>query len=132
MLRYKNTTNLSELQKYFSSPGKAIQTLFTVLRSLKIQNKAFQIIDKINTKHNGKQVFILLLLFPLFAVKDISHFAKSPLHQLYRCGKDVFYQFLNSPFFDWRTFMYHITKQLIRRVEKQSQDTEEAPVLYPL
>ena len=36
MLQYKNTTNLSELQKYFSSSEKAIQTFFTMLRSLKI------------------------------------------------------------------------------------------------
>ena len=128
MLRYKNTTNLSELQKYFSSSEKAIQTLFKVLRSLKILNKPFQVVDKVNTKYIGKQLLIILLLFPLFAVQDISHFAKSPLHQFYKCGKDVFYQFLNCLLFDWRKLSYQITKQLIPRVEKNSQVTDDTPV----
>ena len=106
MLRYKNTVKLGDLQKYFSSHEKAIQTLFRGLRSLRIYNKSFQTVDKCNTKYGGKQLFTILLLFPLFAVKDVSHFAGSSLYQLYQCGKDVFYQFLNSPFFDWRKFSF--------------------------
>ena len=128
MLPYKITTNLSELQKYFSSSEKAIQTLFKELRSLKISDRLFRAIDKINTKYNGKPLFTQLLLFPIFAVKDISHFAGSPLYQLYKCGKDVFYDFLNCPLFNWRKLSYQITKQLIRRVEKQSDTADSAPV----
>ena len=79
MLPYKNRTNLWELQKYFSSEEKAIQTLFRELRSLRLYHKTFQSIDKFNTKYTGKQIFIHLLLFPLFAVKDISHFTESSL-----------------------------------------------------
>ena len=128
MLRHKSTVNLSELQKYFSSGEKAIETLFKMLRSLKINNKPFEAVDKVNTKYNGKQVFTQLLLFPIFSVKDISEFAQSYLYQLYKCGKDVFYQFLNCPHFDWRKLSYQITGQLIRRVEKQSEVTTDAPV----
>jgi hypothetical protein len=128
MLRYKISVNISELQKYFSSSEKAIQTLFKGLHSLKIYNKPFQAIDKINTQHNSKQLFTLLLLFPLFAVKDISHYAGSSLYQLYKCGKDVFYQFQNSPLFDWRKLLYQITKQLIRRVETRSYEAGKTAV----
>ena len=101
MLRYKNTVNLGELQKYFSSSEKAIHTLFKELRSLRIYKKPFQTVDTINTQYGSKQVFTMLLLFPLFAVTDISHFTQSSLYQLYKCGKDVFYQFLNCSLFDW-------------------------------
>jgi len=128
MLRYKNTVNFGELQKYFSSNEKAVETLFKGLSSLRIYNKPFKAIDKINTQHSAKQLFTLLLLFPLFAVKDISCFAKSSLYQFYNCGKDVFYQFLNSPLFDWRKLSFQITKQLIHRVEKHSYITDETPV----
>jgi hypothetical protein len=38
----------------------------------------------------------------------------------YKCGKDVFYEFLNSSLFDWRKLLFQTTKQLIRRVEKRS------------
>jgi len=128
MLRHKSTVNLYELQKYFSSNEKAIETLFKELRSLKISNKPFKAIDKVNTQHSGKQTFILLLLFPLFAVKDVSYFTKSSLYQLYKCGKDVFYTFLNSPVFDWRKLSYQITKQVIHRVEKNSYIADGEPV----
>jgi len=128
MLRYKITPNLSELQKYFSSSEKAIQTLFKELRSLKMSQKTFQSMDKINTQYSGRQIVIWLLLFPVFAIKDISHFASSPLYSFYKCGKDVFYEFVNCPLFDWRTFSFQITKQLINRVEKHADIPENRPV----
>ena len=128
MLRYKSTVNLGEQQKYFSSSEKAIHTLFKELRSLRIYNKPFQSVDKINTQYGSKQVFTMLLLFPLFAVTDISNFTQSSLYQLYKCGKDVFYQFLNCSLLDWRKLSYQITKQLISRVEKHSHAPEKAPI----
>ena len=128
MMRHKSTVHIGELQKYFSSGEKAIATLFRELRSLKIQTKPFRAVDKVNTLHSGKQVFNLLLLFPVFAVHDISHFAKSSLYQLYQCGRDVFYQFLNCPVFDWRKLSFQVTKQLIGRVEKNAHITDDKPV----
>jgi hypothetical protein len=128
MLRHKGTIKLSELQKYFSSDENALQTLIREMRSLRIYNKDFQAVDKVNTQYGGKQIFTMLLLFPLFAVKDISHYAGSSLHQLYKCGKDVFYDFLNSPLFDWRKLSFQITGQLIRRIEKHTEVTSDAPV----
>ena len=88
MLRYKNTVNPGELQKYFSSSEKAIHTLFKELRSLRIYKKPFQTVDTINTQYGSKQVFTMLLLFPLFAVTDISNFTQSSLYQLYN-GTDL-------------------------------------------
>jgi len=120
MLPHKSTKIISELQKYFSSSEKTIQTLLGELISLKISDKLFKGIDKNNTQYKGKQKFILLLLFPIFAIKDISHYSKSPLYQLYKCGKDVFYEFSNSSFFNWRQLSYQITKQLFRRIENLS------------
>ena len=112
------------MQKYFSSSEKAIQTLFNELRSLKIYGNIFRSVDKINTQYTGKQRLTLLLLFPIFAVKDISCFAQTSLFQLYKCGKDVFYDFLNSPHIDWRKLSFQLTKQLINRVEKNSEKTD--------
>ena len=120
MLRHKSTINLSELQKYFSSEEKATQTLFKELRFLKISNRLFQTVDRINTQYSGKQTFTLLLLFPFFAVKDISCFAGSYLYKACHSGKDVFYRFLNSPLLDWRKLLFQISKQLISRIEKNT------------
>jgi hypothetical protein len=128
MLRYKNRTNIGELQQFFSSSESAIHTLFRELRLLKIYNKTFQSVNKVNTRHTGRQVFTLLLLFPLFAVKDISCYAKSSLFRLYKCGKDVFYEFLNNPLIDWRKLSLQVTKQLINRVQRHSYFGDEVPV----
>jgi hypothetical protein len=83
MLRHKSTTIISELKNYFSSNEKSIQTLFTVLRSLRLSGKMFQSVDKINSRYSGLQKFMLLILFPLFEVKDISHYKESMLYQLF-------------------------------------------------
>ena len=106
MLRHKSTNFISELQNYFSSNEKAITTLFQHLRSLKIFDSQFQKLDKINTQYNGKQIFTLLLMFPLFDVKDISHFAQSCVYQLYKCGKDVLCEFQRTSLINWRKLAY--------------------------
>jgi len=128
MLRHKNTKFISELKNYFSSNEKIFQTLFIELRSLKISDKQFESVDKINSQYTCYQKFLLLIIFPLFAVKDISHYGESFLYQTVKCGKDVFYRFINNPDFSWRKLSYHVNLRLLKRVEKSSYDTENKPV----
>jgi len=71
MLPNKSTTIISELKNYFSFNEKSIQTLFTELRSLKISDKVFRGVDKNNNRYAGLQKLILLILFPLFNIKEI-------------------------------------------------------------
>jgi hypothetical protein len=120
MLHHKSTKIISELQKYFSSNEKTMQTLLTELSFLQIPDKSLEGMDKINTKYKGKQTFILLLLSPIFGIKDISGYLQSSLYQLYNIGKDVFYNFFNNMFLNWRKLSYKFTKQLIHKVEKAS------------
>jgi len=128
MLQYKSTTIISELQKYFSSSEKAIPTLLRELSSLRFFDRIFQAVEKENTQYSGYQRFILLLLFPLFDIKDISDFTQSPLYQLYKCGKDVFYRFQNDFRIPWRNIAFKMNRQLIKRVEKHSYNTDSKPV----
>jgi hypothetical protein len=96
MLPNKGTKTISELKNYFGSNEKSIQTLFTEFRSLKISDKIFQSVDKPNTQYTCFQKFIFLILFPLFEIKDISHYDGSSLYPLFKCGKDVFYRFIEE------------------------------------
>ena len=128
MLQHKSTTIISELKKYFSSNEKIFQTLFTELSSLKISDKLFQSVDKINSQYAGYQKFILLILFPLFTVKDISHYRESSLYQVIKCGKDVFYRFIDNSNFSWRKLAYHVNFRLLKRVEKSSYNAENKPI----
>jgi hypothetical protein len=124
MLQHKNKQILSELKNYFSSKEKAIQTLLTELCALKLTNKKFQYFDKNNSQYSGFQKFILLILFPLFEIKDISHYKESSLYQLFTCGKDVFYRFINNPNFQWRKFAYQINFRLIKGIKKSTENKE--------
>ena len=99
-----------------------------MLRSLRISGKMFQAVDKINSQYSGLQKFILLILFPLFDVKDISHYKESSLYQLYKCGKDVFYRFTGNADFSWRRLSCHVNLRLLKRVEKSSYNNENRPV----
>jgi hypothetical protein len=115
MLRHKNTTIISELKNYCISNEKSLQTFFTVLRSLRISGKMFQTVDKINNQYSCLQKFILLILFPLFDVKDISHYNESTLYQLYNCEKDVFYRFAGNTDFPWRKLACYVNLRLLKR-----------------
>jgi hypothetical protein len=129
MLQYKSTNFISELQNHFSSREKAITTLFQHLRSLKIFESHFQKFDKVNTQYYAKQIFTMLLLFPFFDVKDISHFSQSSVFYVFKCGKDVFYEFQKSVQMNWRKLSYSVTKQLINRVEKNSHKADTQPII---
>jgi hypothetical protein len=61
---------------------------------------------------------MLLMLFPLFDVKDISHYKESALYRLLQCGKDSFYRFIDNPDFSWRKLAYHVNVRLFKQVEK--------------
>jgi hypothetical protein len=128
MLQYKSTNIIGELQIYFSSSEKAVTTLFQNLRSLKIYSTPFRTIDKCNTQYCGKHLFTLLLLFPFFTVKDVSHFNQTSVYQLYKCGKDVFYEFLKNSVINWRKLSYQITKQFIRKANSNSDKADTNPI----
>jgi hypothetical protein len=128
MLHYKSTKIISELKNYFSSNEKIFQTLFRELGSLKISDKHFLSVDKKNTQYSGYQIFTLLMLFPLFGFKDISHYKESPLYQVVKCGKDVFYRFINNCNFSWRKLSYQVNLRLLKRIEKSSYNNDNQPI----
>jgi hypothetical protein len=128
MLRHKSTTTISALKKYFGSNERSIQTLLTVLRSLRLPDKMFQAVDKINSRYSGLQKFMLLILFPLFDVKDISHYKESILYQLFKGGKDIFYRLIDNPDFSWRELAYHVNLRLLKRVDKSVYVEGNRPV----
>jgi len=128
MLHDKGTKLISELKTYFSSTDKSIQTLFTLLRSLKLSVNVFKSVDKINSQYSGLQKLLLLMLFPLFDIKDVSHYKESALYTLLHCGKDAFYRFMGNPDFSWRKLAYHFNMRLLKEVEKSSYINESKPV----
>lgn len=125
MLRNKDTTILSEINDFFTTNEKAIFHIFKTLQSIKLSKKLFFKNDACNVKYRNVEKLTLLLLFPVFDIKDASHFGDSVLHKLISCGKDVFYRILNDSNIDWRSISYDLNLKLLKTTESKSESQEE-------
>jgi len=121
MLRSKDTTILSEINDFFTSSEKAIETVFSILRSLKLSEAKFLSKEKHNNSYKNTDKLLILLLFPLFKIKSGYDYKTSSLYPIISCGKDVFYRLLNNPTINWRKFHYVISKKLIKQVATKTE-----------
>ena len=120
MLRHKDTIILSEINGFFTSSEKAMETIFSFIRSLTFSDKKFGFSQANNLKYSNHNKLVLLLLFPFFDIKTSWHYADSALYRFLCCGKDVFYRILNDSSIDWRNLAYSLNMQLIRKVQNNS------------
>ncbi len=128
MLRHKDTVILSEIKDFFTTSEKAMETILSFMSSLTFSDKQFSFPQAVNLRYQNYSKLVLLLLFPFFDIQDASHYSESALFKYIRCGKDIFYRFINNSMIDWRKFAYSLNMQLIRKVEKQSNTAiESAP-----
>jgi HEPN domain-containing protein len=123
MLQNKDTSIICEIKDFFASSEKAIFTIFEKMSSLTLSEKQFQIESKCNNRYKNIEKLILIVLYPFFAIENISQYTASSLYPFMQCGKDVFYRFLNNSAICWRTIPYKISKQLIRQVNKHAEET---------
>ena len=118
MLSNKGTNIFSEINSFFpeNDNRKAINSIMDIARHLKISGKSLSIESNDNCKFTRLQVLELLLLFPLFMVKNAFHYSESVLFKVLSCKKDVFYRFMANGSLDWRKILYRINLQLIGKI----------------
>jgi len=126
MPRPEITNILSEISTFFTKndDSKAIRTIMDVVKHLKISEKSLSLESHWNCKYTRLQVFELLLLFPLFMVKNAYHYSDSSLFRFVSCKKDVFYRFMVNGSFDWRKIVYRINRQLLDKIILRSDDNK--------
>jgi len=128
MLHHKSTTIVSEINDFFTSSEKAIQTLLTILSSLTLSEKQTGLESKSNNQVKNINKLLLLLLFPFFGIKDAWHYEGSSLYPALNHGKDIFYRLLNDSSVNWRKISYKLNRQIIDRAqtdkEKEGQDVQ--------
>jgi hypothetical protein len=123
MLQRKDTTNISELNDFFTSSEKVCDTVLWIIRSLKLNGRRFELFESDRAIYGPGSVLTYLLLFPLFQLSNVRAFSQSVLSKLFGGGKDVFYRLKNNEIVNWRSLHYRITLQLIRLATSRS--TEE-------
>jgi hypothetical protein len=113
MLRSKDTTNISEINGFFTSSEKVCQTVLWIIRSLNLNSKQLRPSDSDRSTYSSGNILTLLLLFPLFQLSNVRSYSQSILLKLFKGGKDVFYRFKNNEMINWRALHYQVTSQLI-------------------
>jgi hypothetical protein len=123
MLRSKDTTNISEINGFFTSSEKVCHTILWIIRSLKLNSKQLRPSDEYRLTYCSGNILTLLLLFPLFQLSNVRAYSQSVLFKLFKGGKDVFYRFKNDEMINWRALHYQITSQLIGIATSAEQPT---------
>ena len=103
----ESTNIFSEISTFFTEKDddKAIRTIMDIARHFKLSEKSLSFESRWNCKYTRLQIFELLLLFPLFMVKNAFHYSDSSFARIMSCKKDVFYRFMENGSFDWREYI---------------------------
>lgn len=125
MLHNKSTTIISDINDFFTTSEKAINTILTICSSLRISEKQIGLESKSNNEYNNITKFFLILMFPFFDVSNAWKYKNSVLFPILSCGKDVFYRLINSSSINWRKISYKISMQLITKTSVKSIDNQE-------
>lgn len=64
MLQHKDTTNISELNNFFTSSEKVCETVLWIIRSLKRNGKRFEISESDRCIYGPGSELTFLLFFP--------------------------------------------------------------------
>lgn len=118
----KNRHIIGELQEFFANndASKAINSISTIMNSIRIQSKVIGSVKNPNCKFTCLQVLQLLMLFPFFSVKNAANYSSSALSKLFTCNKDMFYRFMNDGNVNWRRIIYSVFRQLYSRVSRKT------------
>ena len=124
MLHHKCTNNINELSSYFQkSTTPAMTAILNVIQGLCFSDRQVDLQTSRNATAKTSDKLLLLLLFPMFEIKNAYSYCSSRLYPIYRYGKDMFYRIQNSTAMDWRSVNYVITRNLINRAGKESHGT---------
>lgn len=118
----KNTQKIREISRSFEKNSEnAMNDIVSTIEALKLDDKSMGTKSKANSRMRLSDKLMIVLLFPFFRVANISHYVGSRLSALCQPGcKDMFYEMQNSPFIDWRSLLYILTRRMIRRAMRES------------
>ena len=118
----KNRHIIGELQEFFANndSSKAINSISTIMNSIRIQSKVIGSVKNPNCKFTCLQVLQLLVLFPFFSIKNAANYSSSALGRMFVCHKDMFYRFMNDGNVNWRRITYSFFRQLYSRVKRST------------
>ena len=84
----KNRHIIGEFQEFFANndSSKAINSISTIMNSIRIQSKVIGAAKNPNCKFTCLQVLQLLVLFPFFSIKNAANYSYSCLFAIKICS----------------------------------------------
>lgn len=127
MLSDKVTKVFSEISDFFTSSEQAIFNTIDIYKAINLER-----IKLISNQHHlqqyaPKEIFLFLLLFPLFSVKNVKSYLDSSLKHYLEAEKDTLYRFKNDSFINWRGILWSIVQRLVLLMEEKGASDTASP-----
>lgn len=127
MLRSKSNKLFSEISDFFSTSEKAI---YKTIELCKVINGTPIKIEKENNwpvQYRRKDLFLGLLLLPLFSVKNVSQYVTSSLYPYIEASRDTLYRFKKSEKISWRRIANILNRRIVQRIAKEGTTDMSKP-----
>jgi len=121
MLQNKSNKILSEISSFFTSSEKGVLKTIELFKVLNLSNIKLCIVDFNQAFYKKESVLLILLLFPLFSVKNIRQAMQNRLTGYFDAKKDVYYRFKNNPLINWRRVLSTVNRRLFKSIDKSSE-----------
>jgi len=127
MLQNKSNKILSEIKDFFTSGEKGVLKTIDLFKILNLSNLNFGVKDFEQASYKKGEVFLILLLFPLFRVKNIRMAIDNRLTKYIDAQKDVYYRFKNNSFINWRKVLNTVNRRLFKNIEQHKESDSRQP-----
>lgn len=112
-------TNIpSEIRSFFNENryDTVMEAFVNLFDGFRFIDKSFGGIKRDNCQLTNSQIFQILVLLPLFAVKGLSHYTGSALSRMFGGKKSLLYSFVQQDNIDWRHITSRIAQKFISKV----------------
>jgi len=127
MLSNKITKVFSEISDFFTSSEQAILNTIDIYRTIGLERTHLISKDHHLQQYAPKEIFLFLLLFPLFSVKNVKGYLNSSLKPYLEAEKDTLYRFKNDSFINWRGILWGIVQKLVCLMEEKGTPNDSSP-----
>src|SRR5664280_588306 len=108
MLPSKYNEILGEFNDLLNLGEKAVFKTLSIYRTIELDKIKIKVPDAPQGVHNKTDILLLMLLYPLFCLKNIYQYSNSNYKGLLEASKNTFYRFKNNNLIPWRSILYRI------------------------
>lgn len=130
MLPSKYNEILGEFNDLLASGEKVVFKTLSIYRTIELDKIKIKVPDAPQGVHNKSDILLLMLLYPLFCLKNVYQYSNSNYKGLLKASKNTFYRFKNNSLIPWRSILYRVVGKLNDQIrERGTQDTDSAKCL---